>query len=65
MRLKRAIKCVLCTVRMQLQYVCAKRWFENFRSRILSVKDCQPTEIDTDKVKVLHDKLPKTIYVTV
>ena len=39
MRLKREIKCFLCTERMQFQYVCAKRWFENFRSGIFSVKD--------------------------
>ena len=43
--------------KMQLQYLCAKRWFEKFRSGILSVKDSshpvRSTEINTDKVKVL------------
>ena len=34
-RLKRAIKCVLRTGRMQFQNICAKRWFENFRWAIL------------------------------
>ena len=40
----------MCTEKMQFQYVRAKRWFENFRWPILSVKDCHPTEIDTDKI---------------
>ena len=59
MRLKREIKCVLRTETMQFQYLCAKRWFEKFWSGILSVKDSsrpvRPTEIDTDKIKVLVD----------
>ena len=38
MGLKREIKCVLCTERMQFQYLCTKRWFEKFWSGILSVK---------------------------
>ena len=31
-----------------------KYWSEN-----LSVKDCQPTEIDTDKIEVIVDENPK------
>ena len=62
MRLKREIKCVLCTERMQFQYLCAKRWFENFCSETLSVKDSshpvRSTEINTDKIKVLVDENP-------
>ena len=66
MRLKREIKCVLCTERMQFQYFCAKRLFEKFWSGILSVKDSsrpvRPTEIDTDKIKVLVDENPYLTY---
>ena len=62
MRLKREIKCVLCTERMQFQYLCAKRWFEKFCSETLPVKDSsrpvRSTEINTDKIKVLVDKNP-------
>ena len=60
MRLKREIKCILCTERIQFQYLCAKIWFEKFWSGILSVKDSsrpvRSTEIDTDKIKVLVDE---------
>ena len=62
MHLKREIKCVLCTKRIQFQYLCVKRWFEKFRSGILSVKDSsrpfRSTEINTDKIKVLVDENP-------
>ena len=48
--------------KMQLQYLCAKRWFEKFRSGILSVKDSshpvRSTEINTGKIKMLVDKNP-------
>ena len=39
MRLKRAIKCVLCTDRLQFQYVCAERWFDTDGVRWLIPKD--------------------------
>ena len=62
MRIKREIKCVLRTERMQFQYLCTKTWFEKFWSGILSVKDSsrpvRPTEIHTDKIKVLVDENP-------
>ena len=62
MRLKREIKCVLCTETMRFQYLSTKRWFEKFWSEILSVKDSsrpiRPTEIDTDKIKVLVNENP-------
>ena len=52
----------MCTERMQFEYLCAKRWFEKFWSRILSVKDSsrfvRSTEINTDKIKVLVDESP-------
>ena len=59
MRLKRPIKSVMCTERIYFQYVCVKRWFENFQSGILSVKDSSRpdhlTEIDTVKIKILNE----------
>ena len=62
MHLKREMKCVVCTKRIQFQYLCVKRWFEKFRSGILSVKDSsrpfRSTEINTDKIKVLVDENP-------
>ena len=62
MRPKRERKYVLRKERIQFQYVCAKKWFENFRLGILSVNDSsrpvQPTEINTDKIKVLVDESP-------
>ena len=62
MRPKRERKYVLRKERIQFQYVCAKKWFENFRLGILSVNDSsrsvQPTEINTDKIKVLVNENP-------
>ena len=60
---KCAIKCILCTGKIQFLYVCAKRRFVNFRSGVLLVKDWSgpgwPTEINTDEIKVLVDENPK------